>query len=363
MYLHPEMGLQEYEARARICDILKSHNFSIKDIPGVPTAFAATYGKGKPNIALLAEYDALEGLGHACGHHLIAGMSILAAIGIALNLKPDKGTITVVGCPAEETIGAKAILVKKGIFKPIDVAMMIHPADKTEIVKLSLSLERLSVTFKGIASHTTANPWHGRNALSGIMALFNAVDANRITMPEGTKINGIVKNGGVAPNIVPDTAEAEFYLRAKTLKAHNMLIKRFRNIVHGIAQSYNLTYSINKIGNTYYPLKPNMAFARVFERQMNRLKIKVDNVFTDKEPGSSDIGNVSQVIPVIHPALAITNSYCPAHSEAFKIAGNTPQAYKVMKTGAILLALTAFELYKHKALLTNIKKDHYIKYS
>lgn len=350
--------MKEYKARSKICTILKSYKFSINDVDGLPTAFVGVYGKGKPNIALLVEYDALDGMGHACGHHLIAGMSTLAAIGITSILKSHLGTITVVGCPAEETIGAKAELVKKGIFDGIDVAMMIHPADKIEIVKISLSLERLSVVFKGRSSHASANPWNGKNALAGMLALFQAIDTNRITLPHETKISGIIKKGGLAPNIIPDLTEAEFFLRARELLQHKMLVKRFYNMVYGTAISFNLAYKIKKIGNIYYPLKPNMTLAHIFEKQLNKLKIKIHNFYTDKELGSSDIGNVSQLIPVIHPTLAITDSYCPAHSEAFKLAGNKPGAYKIMKIGANLLALTAYELYKHKALLTNIKKEH-----
>ncbi len=343
--------------------MLKAHDFSIKDVQGFPTAFMATYGKGKPSIALLAEYDALEGLGHACGHHLIAGMSTLAAIGVASNLMSSVGTITVVGCPAEETVGAKAQLAKKGVFKTIDAAMMIHPADKTEVVKLSLSLERFSVVFKGISSHASANPWNGKDALSAMFSLFHSVNANRITMSGGNKINGIIKRGGSAANIITDLAEAEFFIRAEDLKSHAVLVKRFSNMVKGAALAFDVEYKIKRTGNVYYPLRPNIGLARLFEKQLKKLNVKIDSFFTDKELGSSDIGNVSHVVPVIHPTIAITRVSCPAHSEAFKIQANKPAAYSIMRTGALLLAMTALELYRNKALLSNIKKEHYIKYS
>jgi amidohydrolase len=355
--------LHEHEAKARICSLLKAHNFSIKDVRGLPTAFVASYGKGRPRIALLAEYDALEGLGHACGHHLISGMSTLAAIGLTSIVGPSAGTIVVVGCPAEETIGAKALLVKKGVFKSMDAAMMIHPADKTEVVKLSLSLERFSVVLKGISSHASANPWNGKNALTGMLSLFQAIDINRITMPDGDRINGIIKRGGSAANIIPDRAEAEFFIRAKDLKSHAVLVKRFFTMVRGTARAFGLGYEMKRSGNVYYPLEPNMQLARIFEKQLKKLRVKVDRFFTDKELGSSDIGNVSHVVPAIHPTIAITGSSCPAHSEAFKRQANKPAAYRIMRTGAMLLALTAFELYKNQALLLNIKKEHYIKYS
>ncbi len=355
--------MHEYRAKARLCGVLKAHGFSIKDIGGLPTAFIATYGKGRPHIALLAEYDALEGIGHACGHHLIAATSVLAGIGIARALRPSNGKLSVIGCPAEETIGAKALLVKKGLFRDVDAAMMIHPSDKTEIVKLSLSLSRLGITFNGVSSHASANPWKGRSALAGMLSLFQAVDTNRITMADGNRINGIIKQGGAAANVIPNTTEAEFFIRAADIGSHNALLKRFSTMVRGTAGAFGLGYAIKHKGNVYYPLKPNFAFARVFETQLKKMRIKVDNFFTDKELGSSDIGNVSHAVPTLHPTLAISDAPCPAHSEAFKKQANTPGAYRTIKTGAALLALTAIDLYKSRILLSELKKDHYIKYS
>lgn len=318
----------------------------------MPTAFTAAYGKGKPDIALLAEYDALESIGHACGHHIIAGMSVLAAIGITSLLAPAGGTIHVIGCPAEETIGGKAILVKNGIFKNIDAALMIHPADKTEVVKLSLSLQRISVIFKGVSSHASATPWKGKSALTGVLSLIQAIDTNRITMPDGDRINGIIKQGGTAANIIPDTAQAEFFIRSKHIESHHKLLKRFINMVKGTAKAFDLDYEIKYTGNVYYPLHPNAELANLFVRQLKRLHIKVDSFFTDSEMGSSDIGNVSYVTPTLHPTLAITDKSCPAHSEAFKKQANTPEAYKALKTGSMLLALTAIELYKNPDILS-----------
>ncbi len=359
MYRHPEPGLHEYEAKVRICRLLKDYGFSLKDVAGLPTAFIAASGRGKPHIALLAEYDALDGIGHACGHHLIAGMSVLAGIGIASVLKSTGGTVFVIGSPAEETVGAKALLVKKGIFRNIDAAMMIHPADKTEIIKLSLSLIKLGVTFKGVSSHASASPWHGKNALAGMLALFEAIDANRTTIADENKINGIIKNGGAAANIIPDMAKSEFFLRSEHIESHDMLVRRFVRIVKGVSKAFDLDYEIKYNSNIYQPLKPNFAFARIFERQLKKLRIRIDDFFTDKELGSSDVGNVSRIIPTIHPTLAISDFPCPAHSEAFKREANTPHAYKLIKTGASLLALTAVELYKKPALLSEIKKEHY----
>ncbi len=342
--------------------MLKAYHFSVQDVRGLPTAFVASYGTGRPNIALLAEYDALEGLGHACGHHLISGMSLLAALGIASLVKPLNGTLTVVGCPAEETIGAKAMLVRKGVFRNVDAALMIHPADKTEIIKLSLSLERLFVVYRGVSSHASANPWNGRNALAGMMALFQAIDANRITLPDGNRINGVIKHGGNAANIIPDTARAEFFIRANDLTAHAALVKRFLAAVRGSAAAFRLGHTVRRLGNVYYPLVPNTGLARLFERQLTGLGVHIDSFLTDKELGSSDIGNVSHVVPVIHPALAVTGPGYPAHSEAFKIEANKPEAYARMRTGATALALTVLELYKNKVLLSTIKKEFHEKY-
>ncbi len=349
IYNNPETGLKEFKAKTKICDLLSSYGFSIKDVDYLPTSFVATSGKGKPEIAFLAEYDALDGMGHACGHHLITGISVLGGIGVQKSLK-SKGTIHIIGCPAEETIGAKATLVRMGIFKGIYAVMMIHPADRTEIIKLSLSLSRHEVIFKGISSHASANPWDGRSSLAGILSLFQAIDANRITMRGGDRIDGIIRKGGAAPNVVPEIAVAEFYIRSKTLSSHAALLKRFKEMVRGAAITYKLNYRINNIGNTYYPLKPDFTLARVFEKHAMEMGIKVDNFFTDHELGSSDIGNVSHVVRTIHPTLKITHRATPAHSEAFRVAGDKPFAYKMVKSGAKLLAMTAMNMYKDNSL-------------
>lgn len=363
LYEHPETGLHEYNAKTRLSSLLRAHGFSLQEVRGLPTAFIASSGTGRPHVALLAEYDALEGLGHACGHHLIAGTSILAGIGIASILGRFKGRISVVGCPAEETVGTKAVLVRRGVFRDTDAAMMIHPADKTEIVKLSLSLSRLAVSFTGVSSHASATPWNGKSALAGMLSLFHAIDANRITMSGKNRLNGIIRHGGTAANILPGRAEAEFFIRAPDLQSHNILMKRFSAMVRGAADAFGLGHAIRHRGNVYYPLRPNFALARVFADQAKKMHIPVDTFFTDREPGSSDIGNVSYAVPTIHPTLAISAAPCPAHSEAFRKQAGTPGAYRAIRTGAALLALTALDLYRSRALLSELKKDHYIEYS
>lgn len=296
-------------------------------------------------------------MGHACGHHLIAGMSVLAAIGAASFLTSIPGTIHVVGCPAEETIGGKALLVKKGIFKNIDAAMMIHPADRTEIVKLSLSMQRIRVTFRGVSSHASATPWKGRSALAALLSLMRAVDINRTTMPDGDRIDGIIKSGGEAANVIPDLAEAELFIRSRRIESHSRLLRRFIHMVKGAAKAFRVEYGIEYVGNVYYPLSPSRTLAGLFADQLRKHGIKIDNFFTDSEMGSSDIGNVSFVVPTIHPTLAITDGPCPAHSKAFQEQSGTVGAYRSVKTGAVLLTSTAAEIYKNSGLLSDLKSN------
>ena len=306
---------------------------------------------------MLAEYDALEGLGHACGHHLIAGISALAAIGTAALLRSARGTVHVIGCPAEETIGGKALLVRKGVFRGIDAAMMIHPADRTEIVKLSLSMQRIGVVFRGVSSHASATPWKGRSALAAMLSLMQAIDANRATMPEGDRIDGIVRRGGDAANIVPDLTGAEFFIRSRRMESHRRLLRRFMGMVKGAAKAFGVDYGIEHSGNVYYPLSPSRTLADLFAAQVRKYGITIDSLFTDSEMGSSDIGNVSSVVPTIHPTLAITDRPCPAHSKAFQEHAGTEQAYRSVKTGALLLASTAAEIYKDHSLLSDLKSN------
>ncbi len=284
-------------------------------------------------------------------------MSVLAAIGTAALLRSVRGSVHVIGCPAEETIGGKAVLARKGVFSDIDAAMMIHPADRTEIVKLSLSMERARIVFRGVAAHASATPWKGRNALEALISLMQSIDAGRATMPDGDRIDGVIRRGGDAANIVPDLAEAEFFLRSRHMESHRRLVRRFRAMVRGAAKAFGVDYGIERIGNVYYPLIPSRALARLFAAQVRKRGIRINSLITDGEMGSSDIGNVSSVVPTIHPALAITDGPCPAHSEAFRQCGGTEKAYRSVKTGAELLASTAAELYRGHRLLSDLKSN------
>src|SRR5699024_8859567 len=204
----PEVAFEEYHARGLLSGWLAEHGFEIDDVDGLPTAFSARFGAGSPNVAILLEYDALPGVGHGCGHHLIGAGGALAAI-LASRRHAGTGSIIVLGCPAEESGAGKAYLIEAGAFDEVDAAMMFHPASTTVLARSAVAARTVSVEFFGRASHTARAPEHGRNALSSAIFLFNGIDALRARLGRWATISGFIAEGGVAVNIVPEYSRVE----------------------------------------------------------------------------------------------------------------------------------------------------------
>ncbi|MDY3001136.1 M20 family metallopeptidase [Romboutsia timonensis] len=229
IYKNPELGNQEYKAVEVLTRFLKEHNFEIeKGLLGIETAFRAIYDSKKegPTIGYLCEYDALPSIGHGCGHNMIGSMSAGAGVILSKVIDEVGGRIIVYGTPAEETNGAKVILAEEGVFDELDVAMMVHPADITAKSGTSMALYPLQFTYKGKTAHAAACPQDGINALNSVIQLFNGIDALRQHVTPDVRMHGIITNGGVAANIVPDEATAQFYFRAdKKETLDDLLIK------------------------------------------------------------------------------------------------------------------------------------------
>ncbi len=214
---NPELGYQEKFASGLLCDTLEQHGFTVeREYVGISTAFCARRGNGQgPRVAFLAEYDALPGMGHGCGHNIIATSALSAGIGLGAVIGELGGEVWVIGTPAEETDGAKVVMVQKGAFNQIDAALMIHPHAGYYYTTESLALDALEVEFFGKPSHAAAAPWEGVNALDAMLMTFNSLNALRQQIRPDARIHGIISNGGAAPNIIPDHTMARFYLRAK----------------------------------------------------------------------------------------------------------------------------------------------------
>jgi amidohydrolase len=338
----PELGYQEKEASALLMAFLKNEGFTVESgVGSVDTAFRAVKGKPDvPAVAFLSEYDALPGIGHACGHNLIAVAGIGAGAALASSLPGGMGRIFVLGTPAEEMFGGKIKMIEEGCFDGIDAAMMFHPSVRNAAVKRTLSMTELQVEFHGRSSHAAAAPELGINALDAMIIAFSAINALRQQTPEDARIHGIITHGGDAPNVIPSLTEARIAVRALEVSTMNNLLEQVRACIHGAAQATGCTCEVKIAGPVYQGLLPNYTLAGIFQKQIESQGIVIDDTDETGYIGSSDIGNVSRIMPAIHPELAITGYESLPHTHGFVEASRTAHAEEVMKSAAKALALT-----------------------
>ena len=361
LHLHPELAYEERESVRHLTSLLKAHDFEvIEGVGGLPTAFLAKAGVDQPSatIAFLAEYDALPSLGHACGHNLIATSSIGAALALQPSLSALGGRVLVVGCPAEEKGGGKIALVKAGLFANVSAALLVHPSNRTEIFKDALAMRALRVEFFGKASHAAAAPHLGINALDAVVLSFTNLNALRQQLQEDVRIHGIITDGGQAPNIIPDYAAARFCIRALDLEYLHDLQRRVVACFEAAAQATGATVAIHEEGEEYHPMKCNRALGALFRANLEALGERVEQTPEDQDLGSTDVGNVSQVVPTIHPTIALTDrSEVVCHSAAFAEAAGGAAGDRAMLTAAKALAMTAVDLFSYPEALQTIQQE------
>lgn len=356
-YHNPETGLKEYRTSAACATILEESGFKVeKGVAGLETAFKASFGNGKPAIAFLVEMDALPQIGHGCGHNISGVASIGAAIAISRVISRIGGSAVVLGTPAEEIGVGKIAMIKAGVFDGLDAAMMAHPSSKRMVSRIFLGLIRFHLHFKGKPSHASAYPEEGINALDAVIQTFNSINAMRQQLRSDVRIHGIITNGGAAPNIIPEKASASFYVRAKNLDELYSVKEKLLNCARGAALATGCELTIEEGADMNAPLKLNKALADIYRRQMEFLGLTEDNFPEDKNAGSSDIGNVSQVLPTIHPHILLRRGI-NIHTREFADATITEDGKNAIMEGAKCLALTAVELISDKAILENVKRD------
>lgn len=361
IYRNPELGLKEERTTAKMQAVLREAGFTVESgIAGMPTAFRASLGSGSPKIALLAEMDALPEIGHGCGHNIAGTASVGAGAALAAvlpkYLKPGNGTLIVLGTPAEELGKGKIEMCKAGVFNDIDAAMMVHGSSKRKVIKNFLGLVRLSFVFHGKTSHAAAYPEEGINALDALIAFYNAIGLLRQQLRGDVRVHGIITDGGKAPNIIPDRAAASFYVRAKDLKELSSAKERVINCAKGAALSTGCTVEVTEGGDLNAPMKINRAFAEVYGRSLGHLGLSEEDDAPEKNAGSSDIGNVSQIIPAIHPHVPIRKGI-NIHTREFAEATCSPDGHRALMEGVKALGLTTLELLFEPASLESIKKD------
>jgi len=357
LHRHPETGLQEHESSAYLASTLEREGFSVdRGVAGMPTAFKAFYGAEKPSIAILAEMDALPGLGHACGHNIIAAAAVGAAITLRHVLLPSAARIVVMGTPAEEQGVGKIEMVKAGCFADVDFAMMVHPSSKRQVMKMYLGLAKIRFTFLGKAAHAAAHPEEGVNALDAVLQMFNGVNALRQQLRQDVRVHGIITDGGVAPNIIPEKASCFFYVRAEDLQEVEAVKYLVIRCAEGAAVATGCRVDIQEDKRVLAPLNINKSFYRVYSDQLKYLQLQEANAPIDRNRGSSDIGNVSQVVPTIHPHVPIGEGL-HIHTADFAEATVSEKGKEAVVEGVTAMALTAAELVASPELSQKIMKE------
>ena len=355
----PELGFEEYESAAMLTRVLEENGFAVeRGVAGLETAFVGTrVGAAKgPVIAILAEYDALRGLGHACGHNIIAA----AAVGAGLALKPLlpalAGTIQVIGTPAEEGGGGKAIMVDAGVFEHVDAAMMIHPSNVNMLGRTALTAYPLGIEFYGKAAHAAAAPDVGINALDAMLLTFSGINALRQHVRDDVRIHGIIRHGGDAANIVPDYTSAEFIVRAADTPYAAEVVEKVRACAEGAALATGARMEFKQTGPRYDARLPNPKMVALFKENLEALGLEVQVATGGERMGSSDIGNVSQVLPTIHPYISIGPEDLPGHTNEFREASASEAGHAGLIAAAKALAMTALDLLADPANLDEAKR-------
>ncbi len=368
LYDHPELGSEEHKSVEYLTSYLRRKGFKIsKRTAQIPTAFVASKGKGSPKIAFLAEYDALPGIGHGCGHNLIATTALGAAIAVSETAKKINGTIMVIGTPDEEGrgkyAGSKVILAKAGIFKGIDSVLMMHGAARYSVGGQALAVKDIVIDFKGKTSHAAASPEKGVNALDAAILTYVAVNTLRqhVRRDANVVIHGIIAEGGKASNVIPDRAVVKYGARSTETKYVHELIDRIKNCARGaaVATGAKVTFSSNM--PMYEGIKHNIALENLVARNLRKLGVKVQDPSETRRQmprASTDFGNVTQVVPAVSLSTKICESNTPGHSTEFRDATKTSQGRKGLLTATKVLAISAVELMADRRILQEVKKSH-----
>lgn len=352
IYHNPELGNQEFKSSEKLISFLEEHNFIVeREFLGLKTAFRAVYDSNKPGLTVgyLCEYDALPEIGHGCGHNMIGTMSAGAGVILSKILDQVGGRVIVYGTPAEETDGAKVIFAEQGVFEELDAAMMLHPSDKTCASGTSTAIYPLQFRYKGKTAHAASCPQDGINALNSVIQLFNGIDALRQHVTSDVRMHGIITNGGVAANIVPDEAVAQFYFRAARKETVMELVEKVKNIAQGAALMTGATLEMERFELPYDDLRTHENLSEAFNENLRILGI--EDIEENEDFGSSDIGNVSHIVPTIHPNIGISNCRVIGHSREMADATISELGHERLLIGTLALAYTGYDVLTNKVEL------------
>jgi len=359
IHADPEAAYEEHHAAAWVAEALARHGFEVQAPAGsLATAVRAVKRGGRggdgPHIGILAEYDALPGLGHGCGHNTMAASGVGAAIALAGLADELSGEIVFLGCPAEERGSGKKTMIEDGLFDGVDAALLYHPCDRNHVYSWPLASEDVDVVFNGLQAHASSDPWMGKNALDAMVLLFTSVGLWRQQLLPSSRVHGIIQEGGTAANIIPDRTRAWFMLRSTDQPYYEVMKAQFTRMCEAAALATGTTVIVDYSGGAM-TMKNNRVLGRLFTANMNAYGI--DEMGDDANAGSTDMGNVSWVCPTIHPDLAIAPEGTPAHSILFRDAAATPQADETTLLAATIVAQTAYDLFADPGLIAEAWRE------
>src|SRR3954466_8281259 len=357
---HPELSYDERRASGWITEFVESVTQGPieRGTGGMETGFRARAGaKSGPRIAILAEYDALPEIGHACGHNLIAGSAVGAFLALARQASHFEGSVEIIGTPAEEGGGGKIKLLKAGVFQGVDAAMMFHPFDRDILAHPALCSMRIAMTYQGVPSHAAAAPDVGKSALTACMETFRLIDSQRVHFRDGTRVHGIITNGGQAVNVIVENAASEFTLRAPNSAELERVKAIILRCARGAALACDVEVSFKeKVG--YREMKNNLTMARRFGAALEALGRNARETDARVGAGSTDMGDLSLHLPSIHPYLAICDegeSLC--HEHRFADCAASDRGMSTMLVAAKAMARTALDLLEDPKLLSEVKRE------
>ena len=359
IWKHPELCFEEHKAHELLTSFLEKKGFAVeRNFSGLQTAFRATAGSGKPNVCVICEYDALPGIGHACGHNLIAEAGVAAGLGVKAALETSRapaGKVTVMGTPAEEGGGGKIYLIENGEFRDIDVAMMVHPAPYTAIKIDFITVATYTVSFTGKAAHAATHPWEGINALDAAVMTYNSISVLRQQMKPEWRVHTVITNGGTKGNVIPEEAAMEIWVRAPTKKEAEVLTSRVRACVEAAAYGTGCQYSFDLKDKVFENVRSNDILAQMYAENL-RKKGFTDFSESSSETGSTDMGNVSHVVPSLHPMFKIGTGEV-YHTRDFTSVTNLDASHETTLLFAEAMAHTCIDILTDDNILQATKLE------
>lgn len=355
----PELGLSEHQAVSWCAELLADEGFTLaRPVAGMDTAFRARRGSGRPAVAFLAEYDALPGVGHACGHNIIAASAVGAGVALAqvLDRAGLGGTVLVDGTPAEETVGGKIPFVGQGLYREVDVALSMHPDVRNSVGGTCLAVKTVAFTFTGRAAHAAAEPEKGVNALDAVIQTYNNINALRQHVKSDVRIHGVITDGGRAPNIVPDRARAEFYVRSADLEYFKEVLEKVRNCARGAALATGAKLEIAEEA-AFEPTRENRTLNQLVLQAMAESGIPAEDLSGRLSMGSTDFGNVSQAVPAAAPTFRIAPPGTTCHHQDFADAAGSTEGDAAAVNASRVLAAVGLRLIVDPGALRSVRAE------